>query len=126
VARPPSRRRSAAPAGEPALAERIDALLARRRKGDEGATKELFELVYDLVTAMARLTMRGQPASHTLRPPAVAHEVYLVAVAALNRPDAIDLLAERVAVEAAGNTGGSEPDAALRRACHALRKELVG
>jgi RNA polymerase sigma-70 factor, ECF subfamily len=52
-------------------------LLALRRAGDEGAKRELFEMVYALLRVMARRAMRRQPAAHTLQPTAVANEVYL-------------------------------------------------
>jgi RNA polymerase sigma-70 factor, ECF subfamily len=77
VARKSKHGRGPAPAWEAGFAERVDALLARRRAGDEGAQNELLALVYDLVRAMARRAMRGQPASHTLQPTAVANEAYL-------------------------------------------------
>lgn len=60
-------------AGDPA---QITGLL-QRGPGDERAERELFDLVYDELCAIAGRRMRAERADHTLQATALVHEAYL-------------------------------------------------
>lgn len=55
----------------------ITALLARLRGGDEQASRELLEAVYDELRRLARSNMQNEDAGHTLQATALVHEVWM-------------------------------------------------
>lgn len=57
--------------------ERTTELLRRWREGDEQAAEELLPLVHDQLYRLARRSMRGEKASHTLQPTALVNEVWM-------------------------------------------------
>jgi RNA polymerase sigma factor (TIGR02999 family) len=64
----------------------LTALLARWRRGDEGAEAELMPVVYGELRRLAARAMRGERGDHTLQPTALVHEAYL-RLAAGARPE---------------------------------------
>lgn len=52
-------------------------VLSAWSEGEEGATNELMDLVYDELRRMADRAFNGERAGHTLQPTALVHEVYL-------------------------------------------------
>lgn len=54
----------------------VTALLRAWRTGDDGALERLIPLVYDELHEIARRTMRGERADHTLQATALVHEAY--------------------------------------------------
>ncbi len=56
---------------------RVTRLLTAIGAGDNGATDELFPLVYEDLRALARRRMRAEPPGHTLQATALVHEAYL-------------------------------------------------
>jgi RNA polymerase sigma factor (TIGR02999 family) len=61
----------------PDLNDSLPELLARADRGDETASKQLMELVYGELRALAGSYARGQHAGHTLQPTALVHEAFL-------------------------------------------------
>jgi RNA polymerase sigma factor (TIGR02999 family) len=59
------------------LREDVTRLLSDLSAGKEGASKELFELVYDELHGLARSYMRQERHGHTLQTTALVHEAYL-------------------------------------------------
>jgi RNA polymerase sigma-70 factor, ECF subfamily len=55
----------------------VTQLLVRARRGDSGATDELFPLVYDELRSVAAAFLQRERAGHTLQPTALVNEVYL-------------------------------------------------
>jgi len=55
----------------------VTLLLEAIRAGEPDAAARLLELVYSELRALAAHCFRGQPASHTLQPTALAHEAFL-------------------------------------------------
>lgn len=60
-----------------APAHSVTRLLEQANTGDASALPLLLSLVYDELRAIAARSMRGERASHTLRPTALVHEAYL-------------------------------------------------
>jgi RNA polymerase sigma factor (TIGR02999 family) len=67
----------------------VTVLLRRWESGDSAAVDELLPVVYDELRAMARSSMAGERAGHTLSGTALVHEAYLrlSKVASLNFND---------------------------------------
>jgi RNA polymerase sigma factor (TIGR02999 family) len=55
----------------------VTLLLEAIRAGEPDAAERLLELVYGELRALAGHCFRGQPASHTLQPTALAHEAFI-------------------------------------------------
>lgn len=57
--------------------EHTTQLLVGMRSGDTDAQRQLFELVYGELRALAGSMFRGQHSDHTLQPTALVHEVWM-------------------------------------------------
>jgi RNA polymerase sigma factor (TIGR02999 family) len=55
----------------------ISQLIAKFRRGEEGAVEQLVELLYPELRKMAAARMRMERAPHTWQPTALVHELYL-------------------------------------------------
>ena len=73
---PPSVGALPAPAAGPACVS-VTALLVDLSRGDPGAAKALFAVLYDELRRIARRQLRAEPTGHTLSATALVHEAYL-------------------------------------------------
>lgn len=55
----------------------ITKMLTRMREGDENASAELIEAVYEELRRLARANMKGEAIGHTLQPTALVHEAWM-------------------------------------------------
>lgn len=82
-----------------ALEVEVAALLRARRAGDAAAGRQLFELLYGDLRALARRRLREERRDHTLVPTSLVHEVFLrLDRIALDCEDRRDYLALAAAV----------------------------